>query len=90
MVKITEVNQIVDFITPFDSFHKVFEIVSVILSLATNWWQFMSPYGTLDTENLSRPRIVFPGPSRGLPIRGINSIRPESNGLVTPELGERL
>jgi hypothetical protein len=38
MVKITEVNQIVDFITPFDSFHKVFAIVSVILSLGTNWW----------------------------------------------------
>jgi hypothetical protein len=55
MVKITEVNQIVDFITPFDSFHTVFEIVSVISSLGTNWWQFMSPYGTLGTENLSRP-----------------------------------
>jgi hypothetical protein len=59
MVKITEVNQIVDCITSFDSFHKGFEIVSVILSLGTNWWQLMSPYDTLDTENLSRA-ITFP------------------------------
>jgi hypothetical protein len=77
MVKITEVNQIDDFITPFDSFHKVFEIVSLVLSLGTNWWQFMWHVGhqkPFEADNF------FPGPSRRLPIRGINSIRPESNG----------
>ena len=57
-VKVTEVTQIVDLITPFDYFHKAFEIVLLILSLGTIWWEFMALYGTVDAENLRRP-ITF-------------------------------
>jgi hypothetical protein len=59
MVNITEVNQIADLITPFDSFHKVFEILWLILSLGTTWWQFMPAYGTFEAENLWSPRTFF-------------------------------
>jgi hypothetical protein len=38
MVKITKVTPIADLITPFNSFHKVFEILLLILSLGTTWW----------------------------------------------------
>jgi hypothetical protein len=56
MVKITKVTRIADLITPFDYFHKDFEILFLILSLGTTWWRFMPPYGTSVAENLSGPR----------------------------------
>ena len=56
MVKITEVTRIADLITPFNYFHKVFEILSLILSLGTTWWRFMPLYGTSAAESLSGPR----------------------------------
>jgi hypothetical protein len=56
MVKITEMNQIADLITPSDSFHNVFEILWLILSLGTTWWRFMPAYVTFEAENLWRPR----------------------------------
>jgi hypothetical protein len=56
MVKITKMTRIADLITPFNSLHKVFEILLLILSLCTTWWRFMPPYGTSTAENISRPR----------------------------------
>jgi hypothetical protein len=56
MAKITKVTRIADLITPFNYFHKVFEILLLILSLGTTWRRFMPPYGTSVAENLSGPR----------------------------------
>jgi hypothetical protein len=56
MVKITKVNRIADFITPFNNLHKVFDILLLIVSLGTTWWRFMPIYGTSAAENLSGPR----------------------------------
>jgi hypothetical protein len=59
MVKIIKRTLIADLITPFNSLHKVFEFLLLILSQGTTWWRIMPPYGTSTAENLSRPR-TFP------------------------------
>jgi hypothetical protein len=41
MVKITQMTRIADLITPFNSLHKVFEILLLVRSLGTTWWRFM-------------------------------------------------
>jgi hypothetical protein len=89
MVKITQMTRIADLITPFNSLHKVFEILLLILPLGTTEWRFMHPMVPLRPKTF-RGREHFPWTSSRGQIFGIDPIRPESNGGCTSTSRERL